>query len=142
VGQKETIQQQVLSYGPHSATNMLIYSEEDVKISDNQRTMHSKQKPNKLGQKVKTYNSRYSLVVTHPTTNLPIYSLYMGERTGSLVLCSLWSYVVGIVVFKYIYMTCKFRLIFFDTLDPVRPAMRLRSHVVCGQHDLLAQRTI
>ena len=41
----------------------------------------------------KTYNSRYSLVVTHPTTNLPIYSLYMGERTGSLVLCNLWSYV-------------------------------------------------
>ncbi len=26
----------------------------------------------KLKQKQKTYNSRYSLVVTHPTTNLPI----------------------------------------------------------------------
>ncbi|PMD53254.1 hypothetical protein K444DRAFT_619229 [Hyaloscypha bicolor E] len=24
------------------------------------------------GKKAKTYNSRYSLVVTHPTTNLPI----------------------------------------------------------------------
>jgi hypothetical protein len=24
------------------------------------------------GRKTKTYNSRYSLVVTHPTTNLPI----------------------------------------------------------------------
>jgi hypothetical protein len=47
----------------------------------------------------KTYNSRYSLVVTHPTTNLPIYSLNMGERTGSLVLCSLWSYVKAFVVF-------------------------------------------
>ncbi len=34
-----------------------------------------------------------SLVVTHPTTKLPIYSFNMGERTGSLVLCSLWSYV-------------------------------------------------
>ena len=52
--------------------------------------------------KIKTYNSRYSLVVTHPTTNLPIYSLYMGERTGSLVLCSLWSYVEAFVLFKYI----------------------------------------
>ena len=47
----------------------------------------------KIVQKQTTYNSRYSLVVTHPTTNLPIYSLYMGERTGSLVLCNLWSYV-------------------------------------------------
>ena len=28
--------------------------------------------PNKCGKMAKTYNSRYSLVVTHPTTNLPI----------------------------------------------------------------------
>ena len=45
--------------------------------------------------KSKTYDSRYSLVVTHPTTNLPICSLNMGERTGSLVLYSLWSYVTA-----------------------------------------------
>jgi hypothetical protein len=63
---------------------------------------HTKyKKGTKKGQnKSKTYNSRYSLVVTHPTTNLPIYSLNMGERTGSLVLCSLWSYVKAFVVFK------------------------------------------
>ena len=48
-----------------------------------------------------TYNSRYSLVVTHPTTNLTIYSLYMGERTGSLVFCSLWSYVQALIEFYY-----------------------------------------
>jgi hypothetical protein len=49
----------------------------------------------------KTYNSRYSLVVTHPTTNLPIWSLYMGERTGSLVFTSLWSYVTDAVLEMY-----------------------------------------
>ena len=49
-----------------------------------------------------TYGSRYSLVVTHPTTNLPICSLNMGERTGSLVLYSLWSYVEALALFKYI----------------------------------------
>ncbi len=50
---------------------------------------------NKKGKKFKkkTYNSRYSPIVTDLTTELPIYSLNMGERTGSLVLCSLWSYV-------------------------------------------------
>ena len=41
----------------------------------------------------KTYNSRYSLVVTHPTTNLPIWCLCMAERTGCPFLTSLWSYV-------------------------------------------------
>ena len=33
----------------------------------------------------KTYNSRYSLVVTDPTTNQPLSSLTRGERTGSRV---------------------------------------------------------
>ena len=33
-----------------------------------------------------TYNSRYSLVVTDPTTNQPLSSLTRGERTGSRVL--------------------------------------------------------
>ncbi len=51
----------------------------------------------------KTYNSRYSLVVTHPTTNLPIYSLSSGERTGSSVFCNLWSYVTIALLFVYIY---------------------------------------
>jgi hypothetical protein len=36
-------------------------------------------------QPKKTYNSRYSLVVTDPTTNPPIASLTMGERTGSRI---------------------------------------------------------
>ncbi|KAH7216643.1 hypothetical protein BKA60DRAFT_70433 [Fusarium oxysporum] len=34
----------------------------------------------------KTYNSGDSLVVTDPTTNPPLISLSMGERTGSRVL--------------------------------------------------------
>ena len=42
----------------------------------------------------KTYNSRYSLVVTDPTTNLPITCLVKGERTGSHAFMHLWSYVL------------------------------------------------
>ena len=41
----------------------------------------------------KTYNSRYSLVVTDPTTNPPVTGLTRGERTGSRILQHLWSYV-------------------------------------------------
>ena len=46
----------------------------------------------------KTYNSRDSLVVTHPTTNLPISSLCMAERTGCPVFLSLWSYVTANII--------------------------------------------
>jgi hypothetical protein len=42
----------------------------------------------------KTYNSGDSLVVTHLTTNPPVSCLYMAERTGSLILKILWSYVL------------------------------------------------
>lgn len=38
-----------------------------------------------LRRKSKTYNSRYSHVVTHRSTNLPVTSLSSGERTGSSV---------------------------------------------------------
>ena len=52
---------------------------------------------NKLSseQNQKTYNSRDSLVVTHPTTNRPACGLSTAERTGSPVFHTLWSYVVG-----------------------------------------------
>jgi hypothetical protein len=53
-----------------------------------------------------TYNSRYSLVVTHPTTNLPISSLCMAERTGCPVLLNLWSYVQGSGLFYTKYDEC------------------------------------
>src|SRR5271163_3496107 len=39
----------------------------------------------------KTINSRYSLVVTHPTTNLPAHGLSTAERTGNPVFHVLWS---------------------------------------------------
>ena len=42
---------------------------------------------------LKTYNSGYSLVVTHLTTNPPVRCLNRAERTGSLVFNVLWSYV-------------------------------------------------
>jgi hypothetical protein len=40
-----------------------------------------------------TYNTKDSLVVTDPTTDLALTSLSMGERTGSRVLQWVWSYV-------------------------------------------------
>jgi hypothetical protein len=41
----------------------------------------------------KTYNSGDSLVVTHLTTSPPVSCLNRAERTGSLALKILWSYV-------------------------------------------------
>jgi hypothetical protein len=41
----------------------------------------------------KTFNSGYSLVVTHLTTNPPVRCLNRAERTGSLALNVLWSNV-------------------------------------------------
>jgi hypothetical protein len=46
---------------------------------------------NQLFRTKKTINSRYSLVVTHPTTNLPAHGLSTAERTGSPVFHVLWS---------------------------------------------------
>jgi hypothetical protein len=43
----------------------------------------------------KTYNSGYSLVVTHLTTNPPVRCLSTAERTGSSDFNALWSYVLG-----------------------------------------------
>jgi hypothetical protein len=47
----------------------------------------------KSQKNAKTYNSGYSLVVTHLTTNPPVRCLNRAERTGSLVFNVLWSYV-------------------------------------------------
>ena len=44
-------------------------------------------------KKSKTYNSGYSPVVTHLTTNPPVHRLSTAERTGSAVSDVLWSYV-------------------------------------------------
>ncbi|KAK2021966.1 hypothetical protein LX32DRAFT_603703, partial [Colletotrichum zoysiae] len=44
--------------------------------------------------KKKTYNTRYSLIVTDSTTNPALTGLSMGERTGSRVLQWVWSYVL------------------------------------------------
>ncbi|KAF1928495.1 uncharacterized protein M421DRAFT_62465, partial [Didymella exigua CBS 183.55] len=54
--------------------------------------------------KTKTYNSGYSLVVTHLTTNPPVRCLNRAERTGSLVFNVLWSYVkfnIGSVLYIF-----------------------------------------
>src|SRR2546421_12716391 len=66
---------------------------------------------NFLPQKCKTINSRYSLVVTHPTTNLPAHGLSTTERTGSPALHVLWSIaednVRKVIIFKQGQMTIK-----------------------------------
>ena len=72
------------------------------------RLGHVNQKKN-----AKTYNSRYSLVVTHPTTNLPIWCLCMAERTGCPFLTSLWSYVEGKSILMYMYRVVKVTLVIF-----------------------------
>jgi hypothetical protein len=46
-------------------------------------------------KKTKTYNSGYSPVVTHLTTNPPVHCLSTAERTGSSIFSVLWSYVKG-----------------------------------------------
>ena len=51
----------------------------------------------KKKKKKKTYNSRDSLVVTHPTTNRPACGLSTAERTGSPVFHTLWSYVLTVI---------------------------------------------
>ena len=50
-----------------------------------------KEKKKKRG----TYNTRDSLVVTDPTTNLALTGLSRGERTGSRAFQWVWSYVLG-----------------------------------------------
>jgi hypothetical protein len=52
-------------------------------------------------EKAKTYNSGYSLVVTHLTTNPPVRCLNRAERTGSLVFNVLWSYVKDFTIISY-----------------------------------------
>jgi hypothetical protein len=48
----------------------------------------------------KTYNSGYSLVVTHLTTNPPVRCLNRAERTGSLIVsCSTTTKTVKIPVY-------------------------------------------
>ena len=63
----------------------------------------------KAMQKDKTYNRRYSHVVTHRSTNRPLRSLSSGERTGSSIFCELWSYVMGMDVNYYIFFKILFR---------------------------------
>jgi hypothetical protein len=58
-----------------------------------QRCESSRKRSARHSKKTKTYNSGYSLVVTHLTTNPPVRCLNRAERTGSLVFNVLWSYV-------------------------------------------------
>jgi hypothetical protein len=61
------------------------------------------------GAKTKTFNSGYSLVVTHLTTNPPVRCLNRAERTGSLVLNVLWSNVedkLSLYQYTLVVITC------------------------------------
>jgi hypothetical protein len=58
-----------------------------VQSKYNQRTIKVQSKNNQstIKEQSKTINSRYSLVVTQPTTNQPAHGLSTAERTGSPV---------------------------------------------------------
>ena len=45
-------------------------------------------------KKKSKYNTRDSLVVTDPATNLAVTGLSLGERTGSRAFLCLWSYLI------------------------------------------------
>ena len=55
----------------------------------------------------KIYNSRYSHVVTHRSTNLPIGGFSTGERTGPSFSLHLWSYVLVKIILGNMYLKSK-----------------------------------
>ena len=56
-------------------------------------------KPTARKKPKKNNSSRDSQLVTHVNTNLPVYSLSTGERTGSSVFCNLWP-LLTVILFK------------------------------------------
>jgi hypothetical protein len=69
-----------------------------LSISTQSESLQQKQSPAQaiegiLQKHKKTYNSGYSPVVTHLTTNPPVHCLSTAERTGSSIFSVLWSYV-------------------------------------------------
>ena len=73
----------------HPRPRYHLTSSPSSQYANRQQKVHIKSKENMT----KTYNSGYSLVVTHLTTNPPVRCLNRAERTGSLVFNVLWSYV-------------------------------------------------
>jgi len=64
--------------------------------------------------KIKTYNSKPSLMVTHSSTTLPIWSLCMAERTGCPFLSEVYGRMCQVFPYSTIYPDqgsglCKFR---------------------------------
>jgi hypothetical protein len=76
----------------------------------------------------KTYNSGDSLVVTHLTTNPPVSCLNRAERTGSLVLKILWSYVK-----KW----QRYSVLVVDLWCDGSAISRTRGYAPCSMHTLL-----
>jgi hypothetical protein len=73
---------------PCATTRLVDHVDEEKTQSAQSHAVHRMSK-----RQAKTYNSGYSLVVTHLTTNPPVRCLNRAERTGSLVFNVLWSYV-------------------------------------------------
>ena len=68
-------------------------------------------------------------MVTHPTTDLPIWCLSMAERTGCPVLTSLWSYVFHINLRNYILQTVCGSLTSWVDLDLRRGSGTWRQYI-------------
>jgi hypothetical protein len=79
--------------GLHSNNQVKSYEGNSSKATDIDRPNWRHNTPRSGKGNQKTYNTRDSPVVTHPSTNLAITGLSMGERTGSRVFLCLWSYV-------------------------------------------------
>ena len=86
---------------PHGYHRGKSYGSTSFFLNDSITPSLSKQWKRERGSKKKTYNSRYSLVVTDPTTNQPLSGLTMGERTGSRIFHWVWSYVLETCAFPY-----------------------------------------
>ena len=89
---------QILRPAPQKNTPCLPFSNSPQRpLFDDAHHLYSSPASPKILQQqqkmAKTYNSGYSLVVTHLTTNPPVRCLNRAERTGSLVFNVLWSYV-------------------------------------------------
>ncbi|KAI2986400.1 hypothetical protein CBS147344_5560 [Aspergillus niger] len=68
-----------------------VEGQEDIVVGQEEEQEEEEEREGALKKKQNTYNRKDSLVVTHPTTNLPACGLSTAERTGSPIFHTLWS---------------------------------------------------
>ena len=73
-----------------------------------------------LRKSAKTYNSGYSPVVSHLTTDPPVKGLSCGEQTRPRVVLYLWSYVEDILMGNYFSCTVYTKHVAFLHMGPAK----------------------